>query len=206
MTEVDHEKRVVRSKRMLPYSTRDNLEKTFFSDESVFTVEGRYNAHNDARERERKKEDIDEARIHHGKSQFPKSIMISAAVSKLGKTSLYIIEQGVRIDSEYYCSSLLSQLIPDRNALSPNEDYIFQQDGARSHTPKYTMRYVDDNLPQDAQLLLPEDWPPHSPDHLNPMDYGIWSSLATKVFRVKIRDVEHLCQRLAVAWEQITQV
>ena len=129
--------------------------------------------------------------------------MISAAVSKLGKTSLYIIEQGVRIDSEYYCSSLLSQLIPDMNALSPNEDYIFQQDGARSHTSKYAMRYLDDNLPQDAQLLLPEDWPPHSPD-LNPMDYGIWSSLATKVC-VKIRDVEHLCQRLAVAWEQITQ-
>ena len=205
LTEVDHEKRVVRSKRMLRYFTRDNLEKTFFSDESVFTVEGRYNAHNDVfYARERKKEDIDEARIHHGKSQFPKSIMISAAVSKLGKTSLYIIEQGVRIDSEYYCSSLLSQLIPDMNALSPNEDYIFQQDGARSHTSKYTMRYLDDNLPQDAQLLLPEDWPPHSPD-LNPMDYGIWSSLATKVFRVKIRDVEHLCQRLAVAWEQITQ-
>ena len=70
--------------------------------------------------------------------------------------------------------------------------------------PKYTMRYLDENLSQGAQLLLPEDWPPHSPD-LNPMDYGIWSSLATKVFRVKIRDVEHLCQRLAVAWEQITQ-
>ena len=168
----------------------------------MFTVEGRYNAHNDVfYSQERKKEAVDEARIYHGKSKFPKSVMNSA---KLGKTSLYIIEQGVRVDSDYYCNSLLSQLLPEMAALSPNEDFIFQQDGARSHTSKYTLRYLDDNLPPDAQVLLPEDWPPHSPD-LNPMDYGIWSSLATKVFRVKIRNVEHLCERLAEAWEEITQ-
>ena len=57
----------------------------------------------------------------------------------------------------------------------------------------------------EAELLKPDYWPSHSPD-LNPMDYSIWSSLATKVFfKVKIRDVEHLCERLALAWEQISQ-
>ena len=121
--------------------------------------------------------------------------MASGAVSTLGKTSLYLIEQGVRVDSEYYCNNLLSQLIPEMNSICPDKDYIFEQDCARSHTSKFTIRYLDDNLPNDAQILLPQDWPPHSPD-LNPLDYSIWSSLANKVYKVKIQSVEHLCQRL----------
>ena len=129
--------------------------------------------------------------------------MVSAAVSSLGKTSLYIIEQGVRIDSQYYCDGLLSQLIPEMTRLSGG-NFIFQQDGARSHTSKHTIAYLDDHLPDTADLILPEDWPPHSPD-LNPCDYSIWSSLARKVYKVKIRDVDHLCERLGEAWDQITQ-
>ena len=105
----DHEKRVIRSKRMLRYFTHANLHKTFFSDESIFTVEGRYNAHNDVfYTYHTKKEDVDEERLHHSRSQFPKSVMVSGAVSNLGKTSLYLIEQGVRIDSDYYCNSPVS--------------------------------------------------------------------------------------------------
>ena len=83
-------------------------------------------------------------------------------------------------------------------------DFIFQQDGARSHTSKFTLRYLDDNLPDDSEVLLPEDWPPHSPD-LNPLDYSIWSSLGRKVYKVKIRDMDHLCERLGQAWDEITQ-
>ena len=92
LTELDHEKRIVRSKRMLRYFTKANLRKTFFSDENIFIVEGMYNAHNDVfYTRERKKEDVDECRLHHGKSNFPKSVMVSAAISNLGKISLYLI-------------------------------------------------------------------------------------------------------------------
>ena len=90
------------------------------------------------------------------------------------------------------------------NSICPDKDYIFQQDGARSLTSKFTIRYLDDSLPNDAQILLPADWPPHSPD-LNPLDYSIWSSLGNKVYKVKIQSVEHLCQRLGKAWDEISQ-
>ena len=83
-------------------------------------------------------------------------------------------------------------------------NFIFQQDGARSHTSKHTIAYLDDKLPDTADFILPQDWPPHSPD-LNPLDYSIWSSLAKKVYKVKIKDVNHLCERLGEAWEQISQ-
>ena len=142
--------------------------------------------------REKRKGEVDEERLHHGKSSFPQSVMVSVGISNLGKTSLYLIERGVKVDSEYYCQSLLSQMIPEMTALSGNGNFIFQQDGARSH------------LPPNAELLSPDHWHPHSPD-LNPMDYFIWSSLAAKVFQVKIRSVEHLCERLGEAWEQISR-
>ena len=128
--------------------------------------------------------------------------MVSAAISKLGKTSLYLIEQGVRVDSAYYCDGLLSQLIPEMTALSGG-DFIFQQDGARSHT-KHTIAYIEDNFPRNADILLPEDWPPHSLD-LNPSNYAIWSFHAKQVYRVKIRDVDHLRERLGAAWAEISQ-
>ena len=86
----------------------------------------------------------------------------------------------------------------------PGAILFFKQDRAGSQTAKHTMAYFDENLPEQAEILLPEDWPPHSPD-LNPMDYCIWSSLARKVFKVKIRDVHHLCDRLGEAWEELSQ-
>jgi len=33
-------------------------------------------------------------------------------------------------------------LLPDRVTLNPNRDYIFQQDGAPSHTSKATSRFI----------------------------------------------------------------
>ena len=127
----------------------------------------------------------------HGKSSFPQSVMVSAGISKLGKTSLYLIERGVKVDSEYYCQSLLSQMIPEMTALSGNGNFIFQQDGARSHTSKYTLSYMEKNLPPNDELLSPDHWPPHSPD-LNPMDYCIWSSLAAKIFQVRKCSVDYI--------------
>ena len=110
----------------LYYFTREKLLKTFFSDESTFTVEGRYNAHNDVfYAREKRKGEVDEERLHHGKSSFPQSVMVSAGISCLGKTSLYLIEREAKVDSEYYCQCLLSQMIPETTAL-PGKRKLFR--------------------------------------------------------------------------------
>ena len=80
-------------------------------------------------------------------------------------------------------------MIPEMNELT-NSDYVFQQDGARAHTSKHTLAYFKENLPQTAELLMPDEWPAHSPD-LTTFDYGICSILEKLVFAVNIRDVEH---------------
>ena len=42
-------------------------------------------------------------------------------------------------------------------------------------------------------------WPPNSPD-LNPVDYEVWGVLQQRVYRSRIRDVDHFKQRLIKEW------
>ena len=94
-------------------------------------------------------------------------------------------------------------MIPEMSALSDGA-FTFQQDGARSHTSAFSLNYFEENLPDNAELLKPDFWPPNSPD-LNLMDYAIWSMLDKFVFSVKIRDLDHLQERLGERWDAIGQ-
>jgi hypothetical protein len=53
-------------------------------------------------------------------------------------------------------------------------------------------------------LIVPSVWPPNSPD-LNPVDYKIWGVLQQGVYCTKIRDVEHLKERLVEEWSHFDQ-
>ena len=143
---------------------------------------------------------------NHNRNQFPYLYFSSVAfcsvgVSKLGKTSIFFIEPGVKVNAEYYRNTLLKDMLPEMSALANNGYYLFQQDGATSHTAKATVEYLTNNVPE---LLKPSDWPPNSPD-LNPVDYGIWENLAERVYRTKIRNVAHLRELILEKWEEIPQ-
>ena len=78
---------------------------------------------------------------------------------------------------------------------------VFQQDGAKSHTAKATIEYLECNVPE---VVSPHCCPPRSPD-LNPLDYEIWSSIEQNVFKEKIRDLDHLTERLFHVWPRLHQ-
>ena len=59
---------------------------------------------------------------------------------------------------------------------SCNREGMFQQDGARAHTSKATIAWLDANIKHYIPL---EDWPPNSPD-LSPIE-NVWSIMATAV-------------------------
>ena len=88
---------------------------------------------------------------------------------------------GAKINSAYYCNEILSQLLPEMEQLS-NGDYIFQQGGACSHTPKVTLAYLEEHC---CKFLKPDFWPPNSPN-LNPCNYAIcsWRSETTDCWRM----------------------
>ena len=87
----------------------------------------------------------------------------------------------------------MSQILPEMEQLSSG-DYILQQDGARSHTSKVTLAYLEEHC---CKFLEPDFWPPNSPG-LNPCDYAIWGTLEAKTWkhnRFQITTLEDLKER-----------
>ena len=85
--------------------------------------------------------DADHERLYHDSENFPSSVMVSVAVSKLGKTSLHFVEHKAKVNGTYYREHLLAQLIPEMNRLARGTPYIFLQDGARAHTARTTIDF-----------------------------------------------------------------
>ena len=161
---IDENKRRKRVSLLLQKITKETLKKTFFTDEKIFTVDTPRNTQNDRvyADVEKKNEIVDD-RLYTTKNTFPKKIMVSVGVSQLGKTSVFFIDSGAKVNADYYQTQLLSKMIPEMTRIS-NGDYIFQQDGARAHTAKSTISYIQNKMPD---YVSPEMWPPNSPD-LNP--------------------------------------
>ena len=59
-----------------------------------------------------------------------------------------------------YCNVLLKEMIPKKNRLAKHNDYLFMQDGARTHTPKLASELLKDR--KQLPLLEPHHWPPTS--------------------------------------------
>src|SRR6218665_1540234 len=96
--------------------------------------------------------------------------MVSVAVSQLGKSSLVFIERAAKVNSFYYCYTVLHQgLLPDVTAHS-GDNLTFQQDGTPAHRLRKTVAFLTAHVPDFEE---PENWPPNSPD-LNPVDYSMW--------------------------------
>jgi hypothetical protein len=77
----------------------------------------------------------------------------------------------------------------------------FQQDGARAHTARDTIAYLEVHVPD---FMEPDIWPSNFPD-LNPVDYCVWGILENMVYKTKIRNRDHLRQVLEECWESFPQ-
>ena len=97
---------------------------------------------------------------------------------------------------------MLRMMIPAINRISRGKQYIFMQDGALSHTAKDSITFLEQQVPK---LLMPNQWPPNSPD-LNPMDFSIWSILQANVYRGRIiTDIESLKKAIVLEWKRLPQ-
>ena len=201
LSSLDEEKRKKRVSMLLKKITKRTLKKTFFTDEKMFTVDTPRNTQNDrVYANVEKKNKITDERLYTTKATFPKKIMVSVGISKLGKTSLFFVDPGAKVNAEYYRNNLLAKMIPEMEDITGG-DFIFQQDGARAHTAKDTIKYIKEKMPDHVP---PKMWPPNSPD-LNPLDYGIWESFMQKVYKKNINSIGTLKVALLETWEEFPQ-
>ena len=83
---------------------------------------------------------------------------------------------------------------------SRNSEGLFQQDGARAHTSKATIAWLDTNI---RHYIPPDDWPPNLPD-LSPIE-NVWSIMATTIYAdPEPQSPQALKQRLRKAWTSIS--
>ena len=160
-----------------------SLRNSIFSDEKIFKETQLLNVQNDRTYAPSayKKSTIENKRLFVEHSGFLMSLMVSIGVSKVGKSSIFFVEPGAKVNGAYYREKLLASMIPEMDRLTGYHPYVFMQDGARSHTANETIRFL--NQQQYLTLLQPNMWPPNSSD-LNPVDYCVWSALS-KMFTAK---------------------
>ena len=111
------------------------------------------------------------------RDSFAPGFMVWAGVSYYGKTSLRIINKGVKVNADYYIGHVLKPFIEkDGPRLFPGRarEMVFHQDSASSHTARKTLDFLQKRR---VQYITPSEWMPKSPDCAQ-MDYGIWVSLS----------------------------
>ena len=74
--------------------------------------------------------------------------------------------------------------------------------GAPAHRARETR--VEFLKRETPAFITPSLWPPNTPD-LNPVDYKIWGVLQGRVYRTRIKDVNHLRERLVEEWSRFDQ-
>ena len=105
------------------------------------------------------------------------------------------------MNGAYYRDVLLTQhLLSAIKQVSGG--YTLQQDSAPAHRAGETTVLLSHETPDFISPLL---WPPNSPD-LNPVDYHVWTVLEERVYRSRIRDVDHLRARLIEKWQHFDHV
>ena len=98
------EKRIERCPNLLRVFTKQVLETAFFSDEKIFRVTQLLNVQNDCTYAPSayKKSTIENKRLYVERSGFPMSLIVSVAVSKVGKSSIFFVEPGAKVNGAYY--------------------------------------------------------------------------------------------------------
>ena len=203
LTDANKLTRLVRCKQLLRQYPQHKVNFIWFTDEKLFTVAEPMNSQNDRLyvTSGTRKKNVPANRLLKTRPTFSKSVMVSIAVSSLGCTELIFVEPGVKINGAYYRDVLLTkQMLPAIRKIS-GDYYIFQQDSAPAHRAKDTVAMLKRETPE---FISPSLWPPNSPD-LNPIDYKLWGILQDRVYRTRIRDIDHLKQRLIAEWSRFDQ-
>ncbi|KAJ6242082.1 transposable element-related [Anaeramoeba flamelloides] len=170
-------------------SLKTDWENVVFSDESWFYLNPK------TRKIWRRRGENDNS-VFVEKKKFPKKIMIWGAIGCNLISDLIILNSSINTD--VYIKDILkkSKIIDLANQEHGIFNWIFQQDGARPHTSKKTIKYLK------KRCMLLDPWPPNSPD-LNPIE-NLWSIMDKRLENRRPDNEENFIQILKEFWDSIT--
>ncbi len=134
--------------------------------------------------------------------QGPAAVMVWVTVTSDGKKApLIFIPEGVKVNKDIYLNMMKSDVLSWLQSTYPGAPYLFQQNGAPSHTGKVVQEWSKQNF---SRFWDKELWPPSSPD-MNPMDFSIWSVLESRACSKNHANVEALKTSLTSHWAKISE-
>ena len=172
-----------------------------WSDEAPFSIEQEFNKQNDRILSPNVATANQQSRIVQ-KSSHPKSLMVWGGITADGKTPLFFVKPGVKIDQKYYQDEVLTKgLTPWAQKHFSGRNWIFQQDSAPAHRARSTIHWLN---AQKINFITPDEWPSNSPD-INPMDFAIWGILKSKVLATPHKSLDALKRKLIKEWDAIPE-
>lgn len=196
-------KRLDRARALLRrFRTPESVGKVAHSDEKCFYLNDISSNQNDRVRAAGLKRSISNGRLLVQRDKFGKKVMVSAAVCFRGKSRLIFVDPASKVNTRYYIDRILPVLKLDLDNMYGDADYIFQQDGAPSHTAAETQTWLRDNFPD---FISKDQWPPNSPD-LNVLDYCVWGMLTAELAKISPRatTLDQLRANLLIAWDKLS--
>jgi len=170
----------------------DLVNNIWVSDEAHFHVSGFVNNQNFRYWSEANPRELHEKPLHSQKV----TVWCPMSASGIIGPCFFENEPGnaVPVNADRYVEMLQNFFTPQLARFPVNENVLFQQDGATSHTARMSMNAVNALFPNRAVSRNGDiPWPP-SPD-LTPCNYFLWGYLKTKVFETRPRTIADLKQR-----------
>ena len=127
------------------------------------------------------------------RSKYSPALMIWGMVAKNFKSDLIFVEKSMNQD--FYQEKIIESDIIPSAVREIGDDFIFQQDGATSHTTVLSIAKIR----KITRIML--IWPPNSPD-LNIIEM-IWSIIKFRVDQVQPKNIEELRAVIADVWENL---
>lgn len=180
--------------------SEDFLNNVIFTDESTFHVNGVVNRHNCRIWGSQKPQEIVQYQRDSPKVNVWCGLMNDRIVGP------FIFAEKT-ITGDIYYDMLELYVFPQLDDIEAEKGLvIFQQDGAPPHYKQSVRSALDARFPGKWMGRGgPIAWPPRSPD-LTPLDFFLWGYVKNIVYSEKIRNIDHLRQRILVAVASVTPV
>ena len=134
--------------------------------------------------------------------QYPQSVIVWAAATETGRSSLLFVPYRVKLNSYRYITDISEGcLLPWAKKHFQGAPWFLQQDSTPSHASKITQSCSQRKI---LTFISKEVWPARSPD-LNPLNFSIWSIVETKTCSSPHPIVEALKAKLVKEWAAMPQ-
>ena len=120
---------------------------------------------------------------------FLSLVILKSFTYKVIISEFYI---GTSINADLYVRKMLPFAKRQGKNLFGNSKWVFQQDGATSHTSNKAQNWCRKNF---DEFLDKDHWPPNSPD-LSPLDYFYWNEVQRNMKLTPFMNIDEFRQEI----------